>query len=123
LFIGHCVDHGGDDVDVHGIWIILWLELVSSLVSWASCISSSINLLEFVGKSLLSSCRFVWSVVESLDIVSMNSVIFDGNGVPSFLGSGVSKSIGFLVRVQDPGSKGSVESLSEGSDNHVVVGW
>ena len=71
---------------------------------------------------MLSSHRFVVSFVESLDIVSMNSVEFDSDGVPSFLESRIFKSIRFLVGVHDSGCKSFVETFSEGSNNHVVVG-
>ena len=78
--------------------------------------------MESVGKSLLSSHWFVVSFVESLDVVSVNSVEFDGDGVPSFLESRIFKSIRFLVGVHDSGCKSFVETFSEGSNNHVVVG-
>ena len=68
------------------------------------------------------SHRFVVSFIESLDIVSVNSVEFDGNGVPSFLESRVFKSIRFLVGVHDSGCESFVETFPEGSNNHVVVG-
>ena len=70
----------------------------------------------------MSSCWFVISFVESLDVVSMNSVKFDSDGVPSFLESRIFKSIRFLVGVHDSGCKSFVETFSEGSNNHVVVG-
>jgi len=98
-FICHRIDSGHDNVDIHSIWIISWLLVISLLISWASCVSSSINLSEFVQGILLLSHRFVWSIVESLDIVSMYPVEFDGDGVPSFLGSGITKSVGFLVGI------------------------
>ena len=85
-------------------------------------ISSSVSLSKFVREVLLSSHRFVWSFVESLDVVSVDSVEFDGYRVPSLLRGGIFESVGFLIGVQDSGSEGSVESLSEGPGDHVVVG-
>ena len=71
----------------------------------------------------MSSHRFVvGSFVESLDVVSVNSVKFDSDGVPSFLESRIFKSVRFLVGVHDSGCESFVETFSEGSDNHVVVG-
>ena len=70
----------------------------------------------------MSSHWFVVSFIESLDVVSVNSAEFDGDGVPSFLESRIFKSIRFLVRVHDSGCKSFVEAFSEGSNDHVVVG-
>ena len=70
----------------------------------------------------MSSHWFVVLFIESLDIVSVNSVEFDGDGVPSFLESHIFKSIRFLVGVHDSGCEGFVETFSEGSNNHVIVG-
>ena len=70
----------------------------------------------------MSSHWFVISFVESLDIVSVNSVKFDSDGVPSFLESRIFKSIRFLVGVHDLGCKSFVETFSEGSNDHVIVG-
>ena len=70
----------------------------------------------------MSSHWFVVSFVESLDIVSVNSVEFNSDGVPSFLESRIFKSVRFLVGVHDSGCKSFVETFSEGSNNHVVVG-
>ena len=70
----------------------------------------------------MSSRRFIVSFVESLDVVSVNSVKFDGNGVPSFLESRIFKSIRFLVGVHDSGCESFVEAFSKGPNNHVVVG-
>ena len=85
-------------------------------------ISLSISLAESVWESLLSSHWFVGLFVESLDIVSVNSVEFNSNGIPSFLESRIFKSIRFLVGVHDSSCKGFVETFSEGSNNHVVIG-
>ena len=71
---------------------------------------------------MLSSHWFVVSFVESLDVVSVNSVEFDSDGVPSFLESHIFKSVWFLVGVHDSGCKSFVETFSEGSNNHVIVG-
>ena len=100
FFVSHCIDGGGHTVNVHSVGIVSLLRLVvSSLVSWSRGISSSINLLEFVGgETLLSSRRFAWLVVaDNFDVVSVNPVEFDGDGVPSFLRGGVFKGIRFLV--------------------------
>ena len=70
----------------------------------------------------MSSHRFVISFVESLNIVSVDSVELDSDGVPSFLESRIFKSIRFLVGVHDSGCKSFVETFSKGSNNHVVVG-
>ena len=70
----------------------------------------------------MSSHWFARSFIESLDVVSVNSVEFDSNGVPSFLESRIFKSIRFLVGVHDSGCKSFVETFSEGSNNHVIVG-
>ena len=65
FFIAHRVDCGRDDIDVHSVWVMSLLRLIiSSLISWSGLISSSIDLSEFVGVALLSSCRPVRSFVE-----------------------------------------------------------
>jgi len=100
FFIAHRIDGSRDDVDIHSVWVILWLLVVSSVVSWSSCKASSVGLSESIVRRVrLSSCWSVWSIIESLYIVSMNSVEFDSDGVPSFLGNGVVKSVRFLVGI------------------------
>ena len=71
---------------------------------------------------MLSSHWFVISFVEGLDVVSVNSVEFNSDGVPSFLESRIFESVRFLVGVHDSGGKGFVETFSEGPDDHVIVG-
>ena len=68
----------------------------------------------------MSSHGFVVSFIESLNVVSMNPVEFDSNGVPSFLESRIFKSVQFLVGVHDSGGKSFVETFPEGSNDHVV---
>ena len=124
FFITHRVESRGDNINIHGVWIISGLIvplIVSSLVSWSGLISSPISLAESVGECLLSSHWFVVSFIESLDVVSMNSVEFNSDGVPSFLESHIFKSIRFLVGVHDSGCKSFVETFSKGSNNHVIV--
>ena len=58
FFIAHCIDCGGDDIDIHSIWVMLSL-IVSSLIGWSRCVSLSIDLSKFVGVTLLSSHWFV----------------------------------------------------------------
>ena len=61
FFKGHHIDSGGDNIDVHSIWIILGFRLivVSSLVGWSGRIPSSIGLSKSVGEALLSSHRSI----------------------------------------------------------------
>ena len=48
FFKGQRIDISSDGVDIHSIWIILGsgLIIVSSLISWSRCISSSVDLSE-----------------------------------------------------------------------------
>ena len=48
FFKSQCVNIGGDGIDIHSIWIVSGsgLIIISSLISWSRCISSSIDLLE-----------------------------------------------------------------------------
>ena len=48
FFKGQHVDIGGDGIDIHSVWIIsdFRLIIISSLISWSRCISSSIDLSE-----------------------------------------------------------------------------
>ena len=56
FFEGHCIDIGGDGINVHSVWIVLGsgLIVVSSLIGWSRGISSSIDLLESRDVLLLS---------------------------------------------------------------------
>ena len=56
FFKGHCIDSGGDGIDIHSVWVILGSRLivVSSLIGWSSCISLSIDLSESQDSWLLS---------------------------------------------------------------------
>ena len=66
FFKGHRIDNGGDGIDVHSVWVVLGsrLVVVSSLIGWSRCISSSIDLSKPVRETLLSSHRFIVSFSE-----------------------------------------------------------
>ena len=66
FFKGHHIDSGGDGVDVHSVSIIsgFGLIVVSLLIGWSRCISSSVDLSKSVGEVLLLSHRSIISFSE-----------------------------------------------------------
>jgi len=86
LFVGHHVDRGCDNVDIHGVWITLGsvrVVVVSGVPNVV--VALSIILSEVVSSRLSSLYGFL--------CLSMDLVIFHCGGVPSFLGNGSGGSV------------------------------